>query len=103
MPLPDSNCIEAEVWEDVCRPRETFVAVVVSEVRWQDVIVTPCADPTKDVLFGLVLHDDKVSRAARESTIKHVVSGRVRPPSSMVFTVIRGGGMHGASHDLSGN
>ena len=31
MPLPGSSCIEAEVQEDVCRPRETFVAIVVSE------------------------------------------------------------------------
>jgi len=30
-PLLGSSFIEAEVWEDVCQPRETFVAVVVSE------------------------------------------------------------------------
>ena len=67
-----------------------------------------------------VLYDDKVSRAAcdsaivrvcppdiehalysvRGSAIQHVASAWVRPPSSMVFTVNRGGGMHGASPDL---
>ena len=34
MPLPGGSCIEVEVREGVCRPRETFVAVVVSEDRW---------------------------------------------------------------------
>ena len=41
MPLPGSSCIEAEVREDVHRPLKTFVAVVVSKDRWEDVIVTP--------------------------------------------------------------
>ena len=87
--------------EDVCRLRETFVAVVVSEDRRKDVIVTPCADPTKDVCYSCPIpYNDKVSQAARKSAIIHVVSVRVRPPLSIVFVVIRGGGMHGASPDL---
>ena len=34
------------------------------------------------------------------SAIVHVVSAQVRLPSSMVFAVIRGGGVHDASPDL---
>ena len=77
------------------------MAVIVIEDRRKDVIVTPCADPTKDVCYSCpILYDDKVSQAARESAIVHVISAQVSQSLSIVFAVIRGGGVHGASPDL---
>ena len=90
MPLLGSSCIEAEVWEDVCRPRERFVSVVVSEDRQQDAAVTQHADPNKDVCYSCpVLYDDKVSWGCT----------LIRLPSSMRL-FITGSVVRSASSDL---
>ena len=96
MPLPGSSCIEAEVREDVCRPRKTFVAVVVSEDPRQDVIVTPCADPNEEMCYACPVQCAR----ARYCTCGYLLRGCAHVCHHARGYFITGSGVRGADPDL---